>query len=84
MHRVDISDIFVVRQSFGTSATGDKRSVMLIEFKMLFEEACKSGSLLLPSDKIVENSNLMSIILNTLIFIFSAQGFEILTRFKCK
>lgn len=44
MYRVDILDvIFVVRYFFGILIIGDKRSMMLIEFKMLFEEVCKSG-----------------------------------------
>lgn len=53
MYRVDILDvIFVVRYFFGILIIGDKRSVMLIEFKMLFEEVCKSGFFLLFLEKL--------------------------------
>lgn len=81
MHRVDISNVIAVgRLSLENLTTKAKRTMVLIEFKMTFGEASKSGSLNFFR-KIVKNSSLVSIILNILIFVFSAQSLEILTRF---
>lgn len=80
MHRVDISvDISVVRLSLGDSSTEAERTMMMIEFRMMFGEASKSGSLN-SFRTFVKNSNLVSIILHTIIFVFSVSGLEILTR----